>query len=211
MQRTADWKLQDHTTLIDWKSVIGGVLVGAILGISATIFYFNGRLSAVEQGVSDSRQHGQTDVQSSTSADVSRPSAADHADPNQLIQIIEQQQRLHVKASVNEWASGSFTEADLKHFLQEKVANQVAEQLKHDNQFISVVAAIQALPPTQRQKLLRTARKPLHPTWAQLGRISPEGQTQAGQTAEMTLATAIVDLAEQLLALSPAQLRKYYV
>lgn len=102
-----------------------------------TIFYFNGRLSAIEQGFSDSRQQRpQNGVQSTTPVEDSNISKADQTSSDMLVKIIAQQQRSYVKESYREWASESFSEDDLKRFQQENVPEQVAEQLKHDKEFI---------------------------------------------------------------------------
>ncbi|MDP6420784.1 MAG: hypothetical protein QF672_05595 [SAR202 cluster bacterium] len=46
-----------------------------------------------------------------------------------------------------------------------------------------------------------SADKPLRRTWAELGRVSREGQTEAGQEAERMTATAIVNLVKELVIL----------
>jgi len=58
--------------------------------------------------------------------------------------------------------------------------------------------------------LLEACTKPLHPTWAQLGKISPEGQTDAGQKAEIMIATAVVDLVKTLVRLPRSEIEKLY-
>ena len=57
-------------------------------------------------------------------------------------------------------------------------------RLATDQDFDRIATAIRAMPTDQRRQLLGKAARTYHRTWAQLGRIDPSGQTEAGQTAE---------------------------
>jgi hypothetical protein len=79
-----------------------------------------------------------------------------------------------------------------------------------DNSFIQTVIAIKKMPPVEHQKLLATCTKIAKPTWAELGKITPEGQTETGKQAEFLIAKAIVDKVEKLRKLPIQQLEKLY-
>lgn len=115
--------------------------------------------------------------------------ATDH-----LRAIIQKQQRLNVCKSYGEWAQECFTWVDLNEFRRTGKLAQIAQALKGLKEIAQIVSSLEALPMSQRDSLPRTYRQPLRKTWAQLGRISPEGQTEAGQQAEMLIANAIVDM-----------------
>jgi hypothetical protein len=72
------------------------------------------------------------------------------------------------------------------------------------------VLTIKAMPPADRERLLESSRELSHPTWRELGRISREGQTDAGQKAERMIAEAVVADVERLLQLSDDEIRKLY-
>lgn len=128
--------------------------------------------------------------------------------PTTLDQIIREQQRRYVRESYGIWAHQCFTDADLEQFKRDATVHRIASHLKHDRGFIAVVLNIKEMAQDARRKLLESSVKPLHPTWAQLGRITPEGQTEAGQVAEIMIAKGIVDVVEELLDLSVEELRK---
>ncbi|MEO0248494.1 MAG: hypothetical protein ABIN58_02900 [candidate division WOR-3 bacterium] len=123
--------------------------------------------------------------------------------PETLREIIEEQQRKNVRESYGIWAHQCFTDDDLNQFISSGQAARIALSLKGSKQFMAVVSALKKLPAKQRQKLLGSCRRPLRKTWAQLGRISSEGQTEAGQQAEKLIADAIVDLVEELIKAMP--------
>lgn len=127
-----------------------------------------------------------------------------------LIQIITEQQQENVRESYGEAAGQNFSERDLKDFIQKETPRNIAEQLKTDNQFLDVILAIKQMSPGERQKLLNRALNTYKPTWAQIGKIDPKGQTDAGQQAEKMIAKAIVDLVNRLSKLSDDDIRKLY-
>lgn len=117
----------------------------------------------------------------------------------ELIEIIKEQQRLNVRESYGEMAYQCFSDDDLGRFIQAKVPDRVIENLKKDNQFIEVVLAIKKLSSNERQKLLDESLNTYKPTWAQLGKISRDGQTEAGQKAERMISETIVNLVRDLI------------
>lgn len=117
-----------------------------------------------------------------------------------LIELIQQQQAVCVGESYGQWAHECFTWRNLETFNREDVPGKIVKKLKEDAEFADLVAQIQEMTPSARSELLRQAAGTYKPTWAQLGRISPAGQTDAGQQAERRVAAAIVGLVRQLLA-----------
>lgn len=117
-----------------------------------------------------------------------------------LMELIKQQQAVHVGQSYGEWAEQCFTWDDLEGFNECEVPGRIVEELKKDAEFAELVAQIRQMAPPARNELLRQAGNTFKPTWRQLGRISPAGQTDAGQQAERRVAAAIVGLVRQMLA-----------
>lgn len=127
-----------------------------------------------------------------------------------LIQIITEQQQENVRESYGELAGQNFSDVDLKEFIRNRAAQNIAEQLKSDNRFLDVVLAIKRLSPSERQQLLQRGLNTHKPTWAQLGKVDPKGQTEAGQKAEKMIAEAIVTLVKKLSQLPDEEIRKLY-
>jgi hypothetical protein len=132
------------------------------------------------------------------------------AKPSKLADFIRTEQSKYVKESFGEEAYESFTQKDLDSFTKEKRPAQIVAELRHNNEFLDIVRAIKAMPPAERQRLLASSRELSHPTWRELGRISREGQTDAGQQAERMIAKAIVAEVERLLELSDDEIKKMY-
>ncbi len=81
----------------------------------------------------------------------------------------------------------------------DRTAEQIVARLRQDPEFLNVVASIKTLPSTKREDLLATASAERRKTWRELGRISPEGQTEARRQAETLIALAIVAEVQQLV------------
>jgi hypothetical protein len=127
-----------------------------------------------------------------------------------LIEIIKAQQRKYVRESSGPSAYQSFTDDDLKAFRASNIRNSIVSDLKHDNEFIAVVLKIKEMDPTERQAPLSRSSQTFRPTWEELHKVSPEGQTAAGQAAEREIATIIVNLVRDLIKLTPEQINELY-
>jgi hypothetical protein len=112
-----------------------------------------------------------------------------------LIALIKQQQRIHVGESSGEWHYQCFTWESLARFKSDDVPGGIIKTLKKDPAFAQIARGVAKMSGQDRNRLLRQARATYKPTWRQLGRISGEGQTDAGQAAERLIAAAIADLA----------------
>jgi hypothetical protein len=199
------------------SQILVGTMVGGILGVATTIFSLGRQVTSLEEQVAVLKQAAPpftAQHENSPPKEQRQPSPEaaqrDKLPASQLEAIVQQLQRSHVKLSYGEAAYEAFTDEDLNRFVKDDVPGQVKEDLKHNNTFISVLLSVQDLTPVERQRLLKACLKPLHPTWAQLGRVGPGGQTEAGQRAEILVAGAVVELARELLRLSPAELRKLF-
>jgi len=123
---------------------------------------------------------------------------------DELLEIIKSQQQSEVKLSYGKYSGQNFSDEDLKAFNEKNTPRVVTERLRQDGHFIDVVLAIKRMEPGPRQRLLGIGLQTYKKTWAELGRISPEGQTEAGQEAERLIAKAIVNLVKELYNL-PAE------
>jgi hypothetical protein len=114
--------------------------------------------------------------------------------------VILAQQRTHVRLSYGQADGQCFTRDNLSGFKQRDVPGQIVRQLRTSAQFRAIVEQLRKQPAGKRARYLQKCRAIAHPTWAQLGKISPRGQTEAGQQAELLIAQAIVRLANEMLA-----------
>jgi hypothetical protein len=110
-----------------------------------------------------------------------------------------------VRASAGEYAYQCFTDLDYKAFVQDSEAQKVAAFFVRDRTFMEAVLALRQMPEPEREWFLKSCRKPLRPTWAQLGRVTSASQTAAGQRAELGTAKAVADAAARLSQLSPQE------
>ena len=124
-----------------WIQLVVGVIVGAIIGGGSTFFTMNGRISKLE-GIVSQLETGSPPPTTNTI-----PELSSNAKPEQLIPIIQDQQRKHVKESWGEFSHQSFTMDDLKRFIDNKTTTQIIESLKRDPNFLDVVLAIRELEP----------------------------------------------------------------
>lgn len=128
-----------------------------------------------------------------------RPYPAASPQELRLVAVIRQQQRLHVRESWGEEDWQCFTWTNLRDFQAGNAPGTVVDVLNADPQFGQLVGEIGAMSASARTYLLARALRTYKPTWAQLGRVTPAGQTDAGQTAEQEIARAVVGLVRQML------------
>jgi hypothetical protein len=183
-------------------SVIASVISALILGAGAMYITYDARLRTIENLPLNG-----TAV---ASQEVARAAEKVEGDPRDLIRIVQEQQRRNVRESYGELRHQSFTADDLKAFEAGKTDQRIAQRLRSDPGFLNVVLAIRRLPANARATLLAEADVPLRPTWATLGGVSREGQTDAGHEAERRIAAAIVDLVRRLSSLSDEEFLRLY-
>jgi hypothetical protein len=127
--------------------------------------------------------------------------------PDKIIDIVKGQQAIFVKESYGENANQCFTDNDLHNFMTKSIPVLVSDNLQKNNEYLAVVIALKNMDVVERQQLLKHAQGTFKPTWGELGHISREGQTDAGQTAEKLIAKSIVELTMNLLTKSIEELK----
>jgi hypothetical protein len=127
-----------------------------------------------------------------------------------LITEIKAAQKKQVRESSGPEAYECFTLADYRAFQEGKVAQKTAEAMKQNRKFMEGVLALGAQADSALAEFIASCRKPLRPTWGQLGRISPEGQTDAGNAAEFDIANAAADLIKELVKLNAEELQQVF-
>jgi len=121
-----------------------------------------------------------------------------------LIKLIKEKQLQEVGVSWGEWAHECFTDVQLDEFVRRDVPAELTKRLLNEKHFQEILLEIRDLPSAERDLLLQCARRTYKPTWAELGQISPAGQTSAGQRAERLIADEIADfVAERLSQTAP--------
>jgi len=125
-----------------------------------------------------------------------------------LEDIIKSKHSQYVKTSYSE--SNCFTDADLEKFRNNKIPNQIVADLMKNNAFIDLIISIKGISPTDRQELLERCSKIAKLTWANLGKVSPNGQTEAGNQAELLISEAIVNKIQSMMSLSVEEIKKKY-
>lgn len=130
------------------------------------------------------------------------------ARPATLEQVIKQEQQQYVRESYGTERYQCFTDDDLTSFKGKNTLADIEQRLRQSRDFIKIVQGLKAKPEPERHALLLAARNAYQPSWEELGRISSEGQTRAGQEAQRMICTAIVDLTDKLLTLPNEELQK---
>jgi hypothetical protein len=123
------------------------------------------------------------------------PARAGRTPEQMLLDVVQFQQRRHVRASVGESADQCFTDRDLASFTARGTPERIVERLKRAPDFAEVAAALRTLPPARLADAMRAASQQARPTWREMGFIDPEGrgQTEAGHRGELLISAAIVD------------------
>lgn len=181
---------------IDLPQIVGAFIVGAILGIAGTLYFQGREIEYLKAQLENLKSSPVNTVPTD-------PEIKIKAKPEELIKIIEDQQRGHVKQSCGEFGYQNFGQRDLDEFKKKEVSKQIKDELKQNGEFKEVLLAIKRLSPGDQQKLFEQASGTYQRTWAELGKISCEGQTEAGQEAEKIIAGSIVDLVRDNLRQSP--------
>jgi hypothetical protein len=130
--------------------------------------------------------------------------------PDALLAIIREQQRAYVRESWGKESGQCFTDDDLAEFRRSGIPSVIVQSLRHNNRFINVIRNVKAMEPAGRQELLLAAANVARSTWAQLGKITSKGQTEAGRHAELMIAEAVSNFANELLLQPDAELMKMY-
>lgn len=189
-----------------WLQIIAGITVGAIIGIGATIFTLNGKMERMDEQIKNLKER--TVLSNVPENSKSNLDSTSKVDPLKLSDIIKDQQRQNVKTSYNEY--NCFTDENLDSFKKSKKQDQIVADLMNDNAFIDLIISIKGMTPTDRQALLERCSKIAKPTWGNLNNISSEGQTDAGNEAELLISKAIVTKINEMMRLSLDEIKSYY-
>lgn len=108
-----------------------------------------------------------------------------------LKSVVEQMQLSYVPASHNEF--DCVTDVMYNRFREGNSAQKIAAEIVKLKEIQAAILTLRAMPAADMKKEVSKLRRPLRKTWGQLGRISSEGQTDAGQKAELLIANAIAD------------------
>jgi hypothetical protein len=103
---------------------------------------------------------------------------------------IRNAQRAYIRESCGTCGECCFTDADYEAFKYYKIAKNVANEIVTRKEIKEAILVLRKLPVDIRE-ITKSLRKPLRKTWEQLGRITCQGTTEAGQKAEMDLANAV--------------------
>ncbi|HEV7404025.1 MAG TPA: hypothetical protein VGO11_13890 [Chthoniobacteraceae bacterium] len=128
-----------------------------------------------------------------------------------IVTAIQAAQKRLVRESYGQLAHECFTEVDLEQFRRDKVAWHAAEALQNHRKFMEGVLALRAQPERAQTAFVSGCRKPLRLTWAELGHIGRDGQTDAGNAAERDIANAAADLLERLVKLSAEEVQAAFL
>jgi len=191
---------------INWSQVFSGVVVGIILGFGSMFMIMNGKIERMDEQIKQLKEAKLViteEIPDGTGRD-------GHVKPmpEKLIEIIKEKQRQNVKPGNSE--NDCFTDEDLSKFIKGKKQDMIVSDLMKDNSFIELVIVIKEMTPTKRQELLDLCAETAKPTWDDLGKISAEGQTKAGNEAEILIAKALSDKVREMTKLSVGEIKEYY-
>jgi hypothetical protein len=135
------------------------------------------------------------------------PSRENRTPLGMVSDLVRWQQEKNVKESTGE--SDCFTDRDLADFRAARIQKEVVIRLRQDADFEVIVAALRTLPPETLVQGLRDARQVARPTWRQMGFIDRDGrgQTEAGHSADVLVAEAIVDALASAAGVAVDQIR----
>ncbi len=214
---------------LDVKQIFIGVIVGTILGAGAAIIFqskTNSRLETQNEIMKSRIEHLEErfrltpglkvpsnpidEVVDTINSEKRTNDLAINIDviEGKLLEIVHNQQRLNVPESTGPADYECFTEADLETFIKNREAHQVASALKMDANYIRSVIELANYPKYMQSNVLNNINIPFRKTWGELNKITPEGQTQAGQEAELLIANAIVEQTQMLLDKDAAELNR---
>ncbi len=113
-----------------------------------------------------------------------------------IITIVEIKQDRHIRKSYRE--EDCFTWADLDDLKSSDKLGRMIENLNGNSHFLKMVLETNKLSPEDWNALKERTLNTYLPTWDELGKVGPEGQTQAGQEGQKLIAKMVVDLVTKL-------------
>ncbi len=114
--------------------------------------------------------------------------------------LIARLQRENVRASWGPNLGECFTNQDLQEMISTRKATKVAETLRHSKSFLKIAKRMNSLAESDRISVEDSLRSALHKTWTERGKVDANGQTVAGVQAELMIASAVIDVLEEVMA-----------
>ena len=188
------------------------IIITAITGIVGLVFYLYIKVERMDEkvnGLKDliDRLDKQIEKLDQSSLSTANIPIINTSDPLGLIEIIKDKQKKYVKISRNDY--DCFTSENLKSFKEKKTQDQIVTDLMNECSFIDLIISIKKMDATKRQELLNSCSKIAKPTWTEIGEMTPEGQTNDGQEAELLIADAIVSKVREMSRLPENEIKKY--
>ena len=183
-------------------TVFAGLITNLIGDLNANVARLDEKFLALNERVA----RLETNIPVSNLVTSPSDQVVDKTDPLDLQNVIMTKQKEKVKVSYN--IDNCFMDIDLQSFKTNKIPDQSVNELLIDNSFIDLVIAIKKMNSTERQKLLDASSNIAKKSWASMGEISPDGQTEAGREAELLIAKAIVAKVNELIKLTEKELEK---
>lgn len=116
-----------------------------------------------------------------------------------LIDVIKSYQDKYVRKSHDIYHYQCFTTDDYNSFRSQKTVEKIVNELRKSKLLETLVLEIGKLSENERTELYKKGLRTYQPTWNELGKISVEGQTVAGQKAQKEIAEAIVNLVKEMV------------
>jgi len=118
---------------------------------------------------------------------------------DEFINLILSNQARYVFDSYGKWASECVTWNDLAIFKSNKIPASVSSSLKENPSFKSLILSLKNLPSAKWQSIRSKGLQTYEPTWEQVGHVSRDAQSVAGQVEESLIAQAVVEAADALM------------
>lgn len=116
--------------------------------------------------------------------------------PEGIIDVIKIKQDRHIRKSYRE--GDCYTWADFDDLKSSDKLGRIVENLNSNSHFLQMVLETNKLSAEEWGVLREEALATYQGTWDEIGKVGPDGQTQAGQEAQKLIANKIVDLVSKL-------------
>ena len=198
-----------------WKPIFTSVIASVIISVFSGAIILHGKIERMDERTKNLEkqiEEVKTQVKELETKlktiDVQTPDTSISENPSQLTDIIKEKQKQYVRISRTE--NDCFTSENLASFKKERIPDKIVAELMEDNHFIDLIISIKNMSPAERQKLLDRCANTSKSSWAELGKITPEGQTEDGKNAELLIARAIVAEVKKISNLPLEKIKTYY-
>lgn len=129
-------------------------------------------------------------------------------DKDALVKAVKSQQKKYVKDSYGEAAGQNFSQKDLGVFIKNNTAKKSVQELIDNEVLIEIIEGLKGISAVERTSILDSASHTYKKTWGKIDKISIEGQTVAGQSAEKAIADEIVNFIKTNLNKTTSEIKK---